>query len=340
MDNVIEKYPFISFNKIQNFKNARDEFIEYRNSKQLQNITGTVKLHGTHGGVVRFNDGYINVQSKNRILSKTNDNIGFATFIGECDTTINTLFDKIILINKVSPKINVIIFGEWCGKKIQPLVALNQLPQMFVIFAIKIDNNMCNMKHFKSIFDESACIYNIYQFTTYKICIDFENFHDAEILIIKYTNEVEQECPVGKHFGISGIGEGIVWKTDDNYNLCFKTKGELMSHTKPIKLMEHNKILNSNIKETDERVITINNFVNNNVTTRINQGIEYLREFNLEISKLNTNVFRKWIVNDIILEEANNIEELELNPKEYILFNKRLNNHASSMFLDVINYKK
>ena len=33
--------------------------------------------------------------------------------------------------------------------------------------------------------------------------------------MVKYTNVVEAECPFAKSFGVSGAGEGIVWKVAD-----------------------------------------------------------------------------------------------------------------------------
>lgn len=42
-----------------------------------------------------------------------------------------------------------------------------------------------------------------------------------------YTKEVEEQCPFAKHFGIEGIGEGIVWEGQyDGKQLMFKTKGK------------------------------------------------------------------------------------------------------------------
>jgi hypothetical protein len=46
---------------------------------------GTVKLHGTNGGVMRLPDGRFRLQSRNRFVSLDSDNMGFAKFMSELD---------------------------------------------------------------------------------------------------------------------------------------------------------------------------------------------------------------------------------------------------------------
>ena len=121
------------------------------------------------------------------------------------------------------------ISGEWCGGNIQKYMALSKLPKMSVIFGISIDDLYLDIQLFKDDFYETAKINNIYQFhSTYNVTIDFNNSKDVEDLMINYSNEIEKECPACKHFGVSGIGEGIVWY---NKKLSFKTKGVLMAHS-------------------------------------------------------------------------------------------------------------
>jgi hypothetical protein len=54
------------------------------------------------------------------------------------------------------------------------------------------------------------------------------------------TNEVENECPVAKQFGVSGIGEGIVFShmTPDGVVYRFKSKGEKHSKGPKIKKLK------------------------------------------------------------------------------------------------------
>jgi hypothetical protein len=76
--------------------------------------------------------------------------------------------------------------------------------------------------------------------------------------------------------------------------------------------------------------------VNNLTENRLNQGIEYLHEFNIKISKENVNTFRKWIEDDITTEEISTIEQLELEKEEYTLLKKRINNFSIKWFLNTI----
>ena len=49
--------------------------------------------------------------------------------------------------------------------------------------------------------------------------------------MIAYTDNVEMECPVAKAQGVSGIGEGVVWVSEDA-QYKFKVKGEKHSNSK------------------------------------------------------------------------------------------------------------
>lgn len=189
---------------------------------------GTVKLHGTNGGIILSKDGEISIQSRENNLSIYHDNAGFWLF---CQNIPNTFFQE---IKDLFLKDNVKalgIYGEWCGGNIQKGVAINGLPKMFVIFAIKkiydlipdedgkVNSEWINYNEWKDIHLNSNNIYNIYQFPTYDIEIDFNNPEDSQNILVKLTEEVEKECPVGKYFGKISIGEGIVWTpTDPNYN--------------------------------------------------------------------------------------------------------------------------
>jgi len=67
------------------------------------------------------------------------------------------------------------------------------------------------------------------------------------------TLAVEEECPVGKHFGAIGIGEGIVWKCITkgflDSGFWFKVKGDKhsKSHVKTLAPVDVEKINNIKI---------------------------------------------------------------------------------------------
>jgi hypothetical protein len=71
----------------------------------------------------------------------------------------------------------------------------------------------------------------------------FQALRAAEIkapknAIIEKTLEVEEECPVGKYFGISGIGEGIVLSYDNgDIHYLAKSKGIKHAGVNKVKVM-------------------------------------------------------------------------------------------------------
>lgn len=277
-----------------------------RNDNKIDYI-GTVKLHGTHSDIVQDENNNILVQSRNRIITPESDNLGFASFV-----------EKIIniegLFNKVRERIgknttHIMICGEWCGKGIQKGVALSKVPQMWVIFDIKVNGRWMNMNDFYDVHDNQQNIYNILQFKTWRLTIDFNDYNHAQEKIIEITNQVEQECPVGLFFGVkNGVGEGVVWKPVDiekypSSQYWFKTKGEKHSVSRVAVLKQ---MAPTNVELFDN----INNFVDTVVTdNRCNQAISVIKEPEDHISMKHLGMFMQWIANDIRKEEYDTIEE-------------------------------
>lgn len=54
-------------------------------------------------------------------------------------------------------------------------------------------------------------IYSIFDYQTWTVEIDFDNAEKSSSLLQEITDQVEKECPVAKAFGVSGVGEGVVW---------------------------------------------------------------------------------------------------------------------------------
>lgn len=256
---------------------------------------GTVKAHGTNGAIVKYADGSIKYQSRERELSLLSDNAGFYLNIS------NINFDN--LFNAFEFKDYIAIYGEWCGGNIQKGVALNQLPKMFIIFGLKIDDVWVHTDYQ----DNSNGIYNIEQFGNYDIDIDFENPELIQNTLIDMTTQVEEECPIGKYFGVSGIGEGIVFTCESNPDLKFKSKGEKHSSSKV-------KVLNS--VDTEE-LENLKEFIDYAVTeNRLQQGKKFFLENGIELHQKNTGVFISWIVKDILKEESDTILKNKINLKK------------------------
>lgn len=257
---------------------------------------GTVKLHGTNAGIVNYGD-RIEFQSRERVLSLEDDNAGF----------MNAMVNKDLdfLFNRFTPRDHIAIYGEWCGGNIQKGVAINGLEKMFVIFAIMIDDEWINIP--EDLHNNEIGIYNILQFPTYEIDIDFNNPELSQNKLIEMTIAIEESCPVGKFFNKEGIGEGIVFTCVSNTELRFKSKGEKHSSSKV-------KVLNSIDTELME---SINEFVESVVSeNRLEQGISYFNENNIDVDSKNTGEYLRWIVNDVLKEEKDTLEKSGLDEKK------------------------
>lgn len=263
-------------------------------------FAATVKLHGTNAAIVKYKSGEVQFQSRENVLSLQKDNAQF--MLNMMGKNLDFLFDGIEFDDYIA------VYGEWCGQGIQKGVAISELPKMFVIFGWRIDGEWVdNIERF----DPDQKIYDIRQFPTYQISIDFNQPEMIQAHLTELTNEVENECPVGKYFGVSGVGEGIVFSA--NYNgkrLTFKSKGEKHSVSK-------GKTLNSIDVELLEN---LNEFVNYAVTeNRLKQGIDKLKEMQLPITEKSTGDFLRWVANDILKEETdtivrNGLDVKKLNP--------------------------
>jgi hypothetical protein len=192
---------------------------------------GTVKLHGTNAGITQEKaNSNIYYQSRERVITPESDNAGFATYMSQIP--ISYFFENIRKIYGIYSDSRVTVFGEWCGGNIQKGVALNQLNKMFVIFAIQVENYMIYSNTIPPALTKGTPFYVASEFQTFFISIDFNKPEEAQNKLLELTLKVEEECPVGKSFDVSGVGEGIVWNCVIDNNLVFKTKGEKHSVSK------------------------------------------------------------------------------------------------------------
>lgn len=258
---------------------------------------GTVKLHGTNAGIVKYKD-RIEFQSRERVLSLEEDNAGFALFMS--NKNLDFLFEGIEFNDHIA------VYGEWCGGNIQKGVAVCKLPKMFVIFGYMVDDVWIDIPADK-IFDKEMHIYHIDMFKTFLIDIDFNSPESVQNTLIDLTISVEEKCPVGATFGVEGIGEGIVFTCLSDPTLKFKSKGEKHSSSKV-------KVLNA--VDTEE-IESIKEFVEYAVTeSRLNQALQYLKDNNIELHQKSTGDFLSWVVKDIIKEENDTIVKNQIDLKK------------------------
>jgi len=269
--------------------------------------TGTIKVHGTNAGV-----GYdpetktLWAQSRNHVLSEKSDQYGFHNFVMKN----KALF--ICILSSLTTNLPIVAYGEWFGAGIQKNVAISTLQRRLMIFAVKHINNDERYPNWlpkgaiACFHSPEDFIFNIYNFPIYYIEIDFNNPQATQDQIEDITKQVEKECPVGKYFGVSGIGEGIVWY-NHKYGR-FKVKGK-----------EHSSTNKSSLASVDtEKLESIDEFVKYAVTeNRLNQGIEEVfisKGLTPDVKQMKS--FINWITGDVTKEESHTLKDNGLIPED------------------------
>ena len=211
-------------------------------------------------------------------------------------------------------------------------VSISALPIMFVIFAIKVvpeegDSYYLNPMGFS---DPDNLIYNVYDFQTFEVDVDFEYPGIAQNKFVELVNEVERECPVGKALGVvegNTVGEGIVWTAYfDGVKHVMKTKGKKhsSSKTKTIAPVDIEKV--NSIQEFIEYAVTEN---------RMKQAVtEVFADGEPTIQKMGD--FLRWLVKDIAEEEVDVLEENGLIIKD---ISKAVANRARVWFQNLLDEK-
>ena len=322
---IVQFNTFVSnINRRHNFVGLDDNdkaIYDPTKPKPILKFKGTVKLHGTNFGVCYNDIAGLWCQSRENIITPQSDNAGSALFV---ETNIEAFMD---LFNQVKNKLNldltqntISIYGEWAGKGIQKSVAISNLDKSMFIFGVKItphpkdedDKTPAYWVDSSYLRNHEHKIYNIEDYDTFDIEIDFNYPQLSQNKIIDMTIAVEDECPVGKAFGHIGIGEGIVFSyMDVNGEMYrFKSKGE--KHSKASKV--------STLKPVDDAKINSIIETVNKVTPdwRMEQMLD--KTFNLmnggkiDIKKIGEYI--KNVIADIMKEELETISEAGLEPKD------------------------
>ena len=297
-------FGFKKFSSIEQFRHIVKDVTETAeiHGQPLPKImfNGTVKIHGTNAGV-GWNGDKIIIQSRNKEISTDLDNCGFAQYVN----TNSEYFKE--LCSHFNGK-EVRIYGEWCGKGIQKGVAVSELDKMFIIFTITVDNVDIDFKSVDLSHYHKIHIHSIYEFHSWNIDINFSSPESVQERLMSITQDVEKCCPVAKNFGVSGVGEGVVWcgKYQEKI-LKFKVKGDKHS------VVSVKKGERSKVKISPEKLSSITAFINYAVNeNRMRQGLQ-------EIEDKNIGGLIKWISNDIQKEEndtliTNNLTLKDIKP--------------------------
>jgi hypothetical protein len=305
---------------------------DHNKDKPTLKFKGTVKLHGTNAGICFNNEDGMWAQSRENIITPESDNAGFAFFVESNREIFESMFVHVAEHHGIDLNTNTIsIYGEWCGGNIQKGVGITNLPKSFFIFGIKVTPHVesdeerktkpaywVDYSHWRN---NQARIYNIDDFQTWEMDIDFNRPELSQNQLSELTIAVEEECPVAKAFGFSGIGEGIVWSCEFKGVVHrFKVKGEKHSSSK-VKTLAAVDV---------EKVNSIKEFVDYAVTeSRFNQGIEKTFPNNEPIDVKKMGSLIKWVTDDIIKEEIDTMKASNLEPKDV---NKFVSTKVRDMF--------
>ena len=286
-------------------------------TKPTLTFKGTVKLHGTNAAVCYTNCVGLWVQSRENIIeSGKNDNAGCASAVEQNKSQWLKIIAELAKRYSIDLDQNIIsIYYEWAGKGIQKGVAISELDKAAYIFSyFRVTPHNAEKPSIwlstNNINDKENNIFNIEDFKTYSIKIDFNEPERIQNDLNILTLEVEDECPVANALGIKGVGEGIVWEAiyeDTKYT--FKVKGEKHSKS-PVKTL--NPVDLEKLDKIDKCVEQITS------TTRFNQaltevfGIDF--EKTIDIKKIGD--YLRWVGQDTIKEEADIIAEHGFEPKD------------------------
>ena len=295
------------FPSIEQFRHVVRHVRTYHNPLPTIQYVGTVKLHGTNGGVAQ-KDGEFQFLSRNRILSPGDDNAGFVAHLSGHMDALESIFSKIRTRHDIPDEVEIQIFGEWCGQGIQKGVAVSSLPRMFVIFSARANSEWLDISNIDPTPD--ARIFNILDFQTFAVEVNFNSPELIQNRFVEITEAVEAECPVGASFGVYGIGEGVVWKPVDTAlgsDYWFKVKGEKHSSSKVAKLASVDV----------EKIACRDELVSSLVTeNRLLQGLEVMKSDGIDVEMKNIGTYLRWVFNDIAKEETDTIEASGFQVKE------------------------
>lgn len=282
-------------------------------------FTGRVKLHGANAAICYSQVNGVEserwYQTRQNIAAQPESLYGLPSFLDARSDSINKLITQAIsdnnelLMDKFKNNYIISIYGEWCGSNIQKNVAITELDKMFVIFGLKASDVFDKegptiwLDH-SNLRDNDVRIFNIDDFKKFEIDLDFKNLQASEDELLRITDEVEAECPVGKAFGVSGIGEGVVWshRFDDGKVVRFKIKGDKHSETKKTK--KKDKLS----KLSPEKLDSINEFVEKHVTlNRLHSNVDKYFENGQVPLVSDFGKFLQFMKNDVFSEASDDL---------------------------------
>ena len=265
---------------------------------------GKIKLHGTNAGVQRTAKGTF-AQSRTEILTlPSGDRKGFASWVKDNEG----FWEKV--------PVGTTVFGEWCGPGVERKSAIaKHTNKIFAIFALQVGYD----EEARIVYDPEEILKvipsghpEIHVLPWYSEVLTL-NYADSVWMEVRISvlneliSSVEKEDPwVKEIFGISGMGEGIVFyplgehASSDPERLSrtmFKAKG-----------VKHAKVQTRVPVEIAPEVLkSIEGFVSHMVTeNRLEQGLTEVCEG--IPSMRHTKVFLDWVTSDVLKESKIELE--------------------------------
>lgn len=273
---------------------------------------GKSKLDGTNSAI-RIENGTVTAQSRTQDITTKNDNCGFAAWVLSTGD-----FWQAVSYDVGSSMHAVTIFGEWCGQGIQKGTSVSTIPmKMFVCFAIQIGDSVVTepsqIKHILSVGEKPENVFVLPWMSSDILTIDFADQVALEAVadtMNKMVLDVEACDPwVKDTFGVSGVGEGIVFYPVPDAvtgstprstlsRLMFKAKGE-KHRVKAAKVaVEVDATLLANTEQFVATFVT---------EPRLQQGLTVA--CGGDASPQNTGKFLKWVSEDCLKEGQADLAE-------------------------------
>ena len=285
-----------------------------------------IKLHGTNGAVRVCSDGEVFVSSRTKIITPKDDNAAFAAFVEEHKASwtgkIRSRMEDLGM-----GRADLILFGEWCGPKINRAVAVCSIPErVFAVFAARVitpgreDMYIVDPAILSLLVEGIQRVHVLPWVEEFRVEIDFTKKPDELQKEMAQVNDlvasVEAEDPwVKSVFGIEGLGEGVVLYpmspegvTIEGYkNLVWKAKGEkhqTVAHSKPA---QPDPTVVQGTKAFAELVVT---------PARLKQGARAVtQDGQLVFSPTTIGQFLRWIREDVEKETRAELEASGLDAK-------------------------
>ena len=311
---------FVKFPSIGSLASVK-KFADYllSNDKKITPIRyrGKVKLHGTNAGVTVLPTGEVFAQSRSRIITPADDNVGFASWVKSQDEEWPNLRMR---------ETPITFFGEWCGSGIQKGVAISEIDRkVFVVFAIQYCETMIVEPEWieeimAPVLRNTDDIFVLPWADAPVLDVDFTDSDTLRAAAAQASATVEavEKCDpwVKSVFNVEGIGEGLVYypcsisgsapggvpiNLDRDYfsEFVFKAKGE-----------KHQVVKTKAAVEVDPEVVaSVEAFVSMVVTSaRLEQALD--EGAGGSTDKRNTGAFIGWLAKDIKKDIDNGLVDL------------------------------